>query len=112
MNKKVILIILFFLIAIPILAFFLPKNYHSENIFTVKKGEGSKEISANLEKAGLIWWWPAFRVYAFLSGAQGKLQAGSYRISPSMNVPARVRKFVFVYIATAKRIFPECFDAV
>ncbi len=111
MNKKLVLIILFFIIVLSLAAVFLPKNYNSENMFTIKSGEGSKEISVNLEKAGLIWWGPAFRMYALLSGDQGKLQAGSYRLTSPMNIPAIVRKFVLGDIATVKITFPEGFDA-
>jgi len=111
MKKKLIFIILFFVITIPLLAVFLPKNYNSSEIFIIKKGEGSKEISVNLEKKGLIWWGPAFRAFTLLSGAQGRLQSGGYKIEGAMNTPAMVKKFVLGDVVKDKITFPEGFDA-
>lgn len=60
--------------------------------FLVKKGEGTKEISVNLKKEGLIKYSSLFRIYALISGKAGKLQAGEYLLSPSMNIPEIVKK--------------------
>lgn len=73
---------------------FFPRNPFAENTvkFSVKKGEGSKEISANLEEIGLIRFAPVFRVYVLLSGSSKKLQAGNYELSRSMSIYNIVNK--------------------
>ena len=75
---------------------YLPKeSYSSEKvIFSVEKGQGSKEISIKLEQQGLIKSGPLFRLYALHSGTAGKLQAGDYLLSPAMTIPEIVKKFV------------------
>jgi UPF0755 protein len=110
-NKKAILILLFFIIVISLLAVFLPKNYHSENIFTVIRGESLKEISTNLEKAGLVYWGPVFRAYVLVLGDAKKIKAGTYLFSSSMDLSEIVDKFVAGDIAKEKITFPEGFDA-
>ena len=71
-----------------IVGFFIPANPFSdkESVFRVEKGEGSKEISANLEDQGIVFWGPMFRAYVLLSGASKKMQAGNYLLSPAMNI--------------------------
>ncbi len=116
--KKIIFSIIF-IILIVILGLFitwqfiyLPKSFSPEKevIFTVKKGEGSKEIAVNLEETGLIKWGPSFRVYVLLEGVAGKLQAGNYQLSPSMNIPDMVNKFVNGDVIKEKITFPEGFN--
>jgi UPF0755 protein len=111
MRRWLIFIILFFIIAILFSAVFLPKNYHSESIFTIRSGESLKEISTNLEKAGLVYWGPIFRAYVLVSGDAKKIKAGTYLFSASMDLPEIVDKFVAGDIATEKITFPEGFDA-
>jgi len=90
---------------------YLPKSFSPEEvIFSVKNGEGSKEISVNLERAGLIKWGPALRLYVQFKEVAGKLQAGSYRLSPSMTIPEIVDKFVNGDVANEKITFPEGFN--
>jgi len=90
---------------------YLPKSFSPEEvIFSVKNGEGSKEISVNLERAGLIKWGPALRLYVQFKEVAGKLQAGSYRLSPSMTIPEIVNKFVNGDVANEKITFPEGFN--
>jgi UPF0755 protein len=52
----------------------------------VEKGQGTREIALNLEEEGLIPLAPMFRLYVSTSGTAGKLQAGPYYLSSSMNV--------------------------
>lgn len=75
---------------------YLAKDSTSQTtkIFSIKKGEGTREISINLEKEGLIRFGPLFRIYAITQGMTGKLQAGEYQLSPSMNIPEITEKFV------------------
>jgi UPF0755 protein len=90
---------------------YLPKSSSSEEvIFTIKEGEGSKEISVNLEKIGLIKWGPSFRIYVLREEVAGKLQAGNYRLSSSMTVPEIVDKFVNGDVIQEKITFPEGFN--
>ena len=65
-----------------------------QTIFSIKKGEGAKEISNNLEKQGFIRWNFLFRVYVLNKGISGNLKAGEYSLSKSMNIPEMVNKFI------------------
>ncbi len=53
-------------------------------MFIVQKGAGLKEISGKLEAAGLIKNRVIFFLYARLEKLEGKIQAGSFRLSQSM----------------------------
>jgi len=100
-NKK---IILFFLLLLLVIlggvyiwqGIYLPINQNSkeEVTFSIKKGEGTKEIAVNLEKEKLVRVATLFRIYTIFTGVSGKLQAGEYLISPSMTIPEIARKFV------------------
>jgi len=78
--------------------------------FSIQKGEGSKEIAVNLERADLIKWESPFRVYVYFKGVAGKLQAGEYQLSSSMNIPEMVNKFVNGDVIKEKITFPEGFN--
>ncbi len=62
-------------------------NQPIEQSFIIEKGEGLKEISANLEKAGLVRNKTYFEYYALFQGWAARLQAGEYFLSPSLNIP-------------------------
>ncbi len=110
MRKYIILAILFlgavFLIWWGIYA---PKIAGPENevFFKIEKGEGAKEISFDLQKEGLIRRGSIFRFYVFLSGNSKKLQAGTYRLSSSMNIPKIVGKFISGDVAKEIITIPE-----
>lgn len=74
---------------------YVPKTPNSteSKIFSVVKGEGTKEISANLREQGFIKSATAFRLYTMTFGIAGKLQAGNYLLSPSMSMPEIAGKF-------------------
>jgi len=93
MNKVLIIIILILVVIFS--AFYLPKNPFSgkEALFYIEKGQGSKEIALSLQEQGLIWWGPLFRVYTLLGGISGNLQAGIYRLSPSISLADMAKKF-------------------
>lgn len=93
MKKYLLISIL--LIGFLLWGIYLPKNSlpEKEIIFNIEKGEGSRDIALNLEKEGLIRWGPIFRLYVLTTGVSGKLQAGNYLLSPSMNIPKIVEKF-------------------
>lgn len=53
-------------------------------LFVVQKGTGLKEIAGKLETAGLIKNRVIFFLYARVEKLEGKIQAGSFRLSQSM----------------------------
>lgn len=55
-------------------------------VFVVQKGSGLKEIASKLETAGLIRNRIIFFLYTRLGEFEGKIQAGDFRLSPSMNI--------------------------
>jgi len=66
---------------------FTPLSSQSaERSFIIEKGEGLREISANLEKAGLVRNKTYFEYYVFFRGWAARLQAGEYFLSPSLNI--------------------------
>jgi UPF0755 protein len=89
MKKYLILIIIVVIILIAFWLIVLPieQNSEKEVVFSVEKGQGSKDIGLNLEKQGLIRWSPVFRVYVLTVGKASGLKAGEYILSPSMNIP-------------------------
>ncbi len=61
--------------------------------YEVQKGQGLKNISADLKKQGIIKSYGFFNLYALISGNRDKLQAGSYDLSSSMSIAQIVKKF-------------------
>jgi UPF0755 protein len=55
-------------------------------IFVVKNGEGVREIANNLKTQGLIRDQVVFFLYARFNGLDKQLQAGDFRLNPSMNM--------------------------
>src|SRR3989344_573575 len=108
-NKIILLISIGFLV----LMICLPKNPSSqkETLFTIEKGEGSKDIASNLEQEGMIWWDNLFRAYVLVRNTSDKLQAGTYRISPSMNIFTIAEKFASGDIAKETITIPEGFTS-
>jgi len=64
-----------------------------EVLFELEKGQGSRAIAYNLQQQGLVAWSSIFRVYVLTVGVSGNLQAGTYSLSPSMNIPQIAEKF-------------------
>lgn len=100
-NRRLLIFILL-IIAIILVAIYtwqgiyfpIDKNSKEEISFSIKKGEGTKEISFNLEKERLVRMATLFRIYTIFSGVSDKLQAGEYMLSPSMTIPEIAEKFV------------------
>jgi len=94
MRKYLIILVLIFVVFFA-LSVCLPKNLPSQEgvLFDIKKGEGSKNIAFNLKKDGLIWCGSCFRAYVLIMGISDKLQAGTYKISPSMNIISMAKMF-------------------
>lgn len=114
MNTKKYFIIaaIIFIMGFLVWGIYLPKDSFSDKeiSFQIKKGEGSREISLNLERAGLIKWAPLFRLYALTIGAGGNLQAGSYSLNSGMNVPQIVAKFIRGDVIKDFLTIPEGWD--
>lgn len=95
--KKYLILFLILIIGIFLWeGIYLPKEPGSTEslVFLVKKGEGTKEISINLESQSLIKYGFLFRFYTLTRGVAGKLQAGEYLLSSSMTIPEITKKFV------------------
>lgn len=88
---------------------YLPKNSLSKKqvIFTIEKGQGSREIALNLQDQGLVRWSSDFRLYVATKGISSQLQAGSYLLSYSMNLPQMVEKFILGDVVGIKLVVPE-----
>jgi len=56
-----------------------------EKVFVVQKGEGLSQVAQNLEKQGLIRNAFVFKIFGLTRGMAPKIQAGDFRLSPSMN---------------------------
>lgn len=91
MKRLIILIALIAIIVLGSLAWWTngisainPSNKKTV-VFVVQKGAGLKEISGKLETSGLINNRVIFFLYARLKKLEGKMQAGSFRLSQSMN---------------------------
>lgn len=100
MKKNKFFLLIFFIFFIGFLyiyqGIFLPKTADSqlEKFFLIKKGEGLKEISLNLEKEGIIKNKIFFEIYVFLTKKTKNLQSGNYLFSPSMAIPRIVQKLI------------------
>lgn len=72
-----------------------PLNSNSKKVvdFEIKQGEGVRDIADNLEKNGLITGEDFFKIYLWKSDFGSKLKAGTYQISPKMNIPQMVDIF-------------------
>jgi len=91
--KKIITVVLLLVIIIICGVFWWkngmsPVNFTNKEsiVFVVQKGSGLKEIAGKLEEAKLIKNRIIFFLYARLGKYEGKIQAGDFRLSPSMNV--------------------------
>jgi UPF0755 protein len=78
--------------------------------FLINKGEGAKGISINLEKEGIIKSGLIFRIYVLFSGSSKKLQAGEYQLSPAMNTPQIIEKFISGEVIKQKITIIEGWD--
>ncbi|MFZ6035885.1 MAG: endolytic transglycosylase MltG [Patescibacteria group bacterium] len=63
----------------------------TQELFTVRQGEGVKAIGSALEQAGLIrstFW---FETYIYIDGSEADFLAGTYVLRPDMNIREVVR---------------------
>ncbi len=96
-KRAIVLIIVGVLILVGVWigqGIYLPYQPYSEDqiVFNVEKGQGLREISANLKKAGIIKSEILSNLFVLVRGVQGKLQAGKYVLTAAMNVPEIINK--------------------
>lgn len=113
-NKLIVFIFFFLLSGLSLLAWqqiYLPLNSSDvENrVFLVEKGQSLFQIASGLEREGLIKNEFLFNFFVILRGAQTKLQAGEYSLSPSMNVTQIAKKFILGETMQIKVTIPEGF---
>ncbi len=111
--KKRLIIPIVIVVGLLVLTFGLPKKpFGAEpTLFKVEKGETSKDIALHLEKEGAIWWGPLFRLYVLVRGVSGEMQAGTYRVSPSMSIFTIAERLAAGKVATQTLTIPEGFTA-
>ncbi len=112
MKRIYIIFILVLIIGVLFGEIYLPKDASLKEkvVFSVEKGQGSKDIAFNLEKEGLIRFSPIFRVYVLTIGVSGKLQAGDYLLSPAMNISEIAEKLAIGDIVKEKITIIEGWD--
>ena len=88
---------------------YIPKAPYSaeKKMFSIEKGEGTKEIAHLLERESFIKSAPLFRAYSLFKRVAGRLQAGEYLLSPAMNIPEILEKFVLGDVIRITITFPE-----
>lgn len=79
------------------------------SLFKIEKGQDFMEISANLEKEGLIKNRIFFQIYVLAKQKHNNLQAGSYLLAPAMSVPEMAEKIFKGQTLKIKVTIPEGF---
>ena len=116
MKKYIIFLILVLITGVFVWqGVYVPKEavtlpHQNYEVFSVKEGEGAKEIAFNLEKNGLIKYGFLFRVYVLTTGQSRQLKAGDYLLSPSLNISQIAGKFAAGEIHTVRITIPEGFN--
>jgi len=89
--KKITIFFIFIVIVIITIALWwrnglLPVNSHDKKprIFVIQNGAGLKEVTNKLKEQGLIKDSIVFFLYSRLGKFEGKIQAGDFRLAPSM----------------------------
>lgn len=83
--KKLIIIFPFLLLALVCFFYWInlqPVGGSQEKMFVINRGESTQSIAQRLEKQGFIRNQYVFLVFLRLTNQQGKIQAGSFRLSP------------------------------
>jgi UPF0755 protein len=64
-----------------------------EQTFTIEMGESVDSVAAHLQEVGLIRDAEAFRAYLIYSGLDTSIQAGQYKLSPTMSAIDMAHEF-------------------
>ena len=106
-----ILFCLFILIIFIYQGIYFPESFkwEREKLFLIERGENLFQIAENLEKEGLIKNKFLFDLYIFIKGAQRKLQAGEYFLSPSESIDRIAEKIISGDITKIVVTIPEGF---
>jgi len=90
---------------------FLPKDSSvvEKKLFLIEKGQSLFQIAENLERESLIKNRFFFDFYVLIRGAQNKLQAGEYSLSPSMDITEIAKKIISGEVAKIVVTIPEGF---
>jgi len=104
-----ILFCLFILIIFIYQGIYFPESFkwEREKLFLIERGENLFQIAENLEKEGLIKNKFLFDLYIFIKGAQRKLQAGEYFLSPSESIDRIAEKIISGDITKIVVTIPE-----
>ena len=108
----VLILFCFFILIIFIYqGIYFPESFKQERekLFLIERGENLFQIAENLEKEGLIKNKFLFDLYIFIKGAQRKLQAGEYFLSPSESIARIAGKIISGDIAKVVVTIPEGF---
>ena len=93
-----IIFLILFLIGMVFFAYYQIKTpliqEGQETLFIIEKGQGLKEIAANLEEVEFIRSKNWFMTYIFYRGWAAQLQAGEYLLNPSWNIFQIAQKIV------------------
>jgi len=94
MLKKVVILALATTLIFVFLGYFWWQNSlkpvsdsKQERVFTISRGESLDSISARLEQDGFVHSSIVFKLYAYQTDLKSKIQAGSFRLSQSMDLP-------------------------
>ena len=87
-------------------------NNNTEVIFIVPSGASTTKIAALLKEQNLIKSEQGFKMLSKDLGSDGKMQAGTYMIGPSMSAEAIINKLVAgdIYIETVSFTIPEGYE--
>jgi len=115
-NKKLKIIFITIIVAFLCVYFwdiYIPKSLLPTSVimYEAKRGMGDEEISLELEKMGIIKNSIFFRIYAYATGKDKKIQAGTYNLSPKMSVVQILEKFVLGDVVKNKITIIEGFRA-
>jgi len=93
--KKVLLVVVSLLFLVGIFYFWLvlkPVGTGEEKVFVVNQGESTISTAQKLEQQKIIRSRWLFLICLHLQGERGKIQAGSFRLSPMDSLPTIIRK--------------------
>ena len=90
-----LLVIVIIFIIVTIFQLYTPLDKSGgEQVFIIEEGEGMEKIADNLKAEKLIRNKWVYYYYLWFKGKTGKLQAGTYSLSPLMNIPEIANKII------------------